>query len=237
MRPDLALILAQPVAHRGLHDRSRGVIENSFAAAEAAIAADYGIECDVQISGDGEAMVFHDETLDRLTAETGRVDARSAAALGAIPLKDGRDTIPTLAAFLAFTDGRVPLVIEIKSRFDGNMRLAARAVALLADYAGAVALKSFDAAVIAHCRSLGAPCPLGLVGPREVEPRDRDAAPPALDAYDFLSWHVADLAALRVVQPRTPAMSWTVRSREDQACATRRNAQIVFEHYQPLSAP
>jgi glycerophosphoryl diester phosphodiesterase len=227
MHPGLAPILARPIAHRGLHDRSRGVIENSFAAAEAAIEAGYGIECDIQPSGNGEAMVFHDETLDRLTSETGRVDACSTATLVAIGLNGGADTIPTLAAFLARINGRTPLVIEIKSRFDGDRRLATRAVALVANYPGQVALKSFDAAVVAHCRSLGAPCPLGLVGPME-----RNAAAPA-EAYDFLSWHVAELAAMRAAWPQIPTMSWTVRSHADHVSAKQYGAQIVFERYDP----
>ena len=231
MRQDVASILARPLAHRGLHDRSHGVIENSLNAAEAAITAGFGIECDIQLSGDGEAMVFHDEILDRLTAATGRVDARPAAVLAALALRGGRDAIPTLATFLASIDGRVPIVIEIKSRFNGDMRLAARAVALLADYSGVVALKSFDAAVVAHCRSLGVRCPLGLVGPSE------HGETPVLSRYDFLSWHVADLAALRAAQPHKPAMSWTIRSLEEEETATRHEAQLVFEHYRPLSAP
>lgn len=228
IRPDLAAILAQPIAHRGLHDHSRGVIENSFAAAEAAISAGYGIECDIQLSGDGEAIVFHDESLDRLTSERGRIDARSAAELAAIVLKDGRDTIPTLAAFLGRIKGRTSLVIEIKSHFDGDMRLAGQAVALIAAYRGHIALKSFDPAVVAHCRNLEVPCPIGLVGPDE-----RGVAPPATSTYDFLSWQVADLATMRRAQPQVPAMSWTVRSRNDHATAARYGAQIVFEHYDP----
>jgi glycerophosphoryl diester phosphodiesterase len=230
MRADLDSLLARPLAHRGLHDRARGVIENSFAAADAAAAAGYGIECDIQLSGDGEAIVFHDETLDRLTSETGRLDMRSASTLAAIALKDGRDTIPTLVAFLDCIAGRVPLVIEIKSRFDGDLRLAARAVALIRDYRGVVALKSFDPDVVAHCRDLDAPCPLGLVGPAE-----NDTPLSTIKTYDFLSWNVAALAALRSVQAQTPAMSWTIRSRDDQAHATRFNAQIVFETFDPLS--
>jgi glycerophosphoryl diester phosphodiesterase len=67
-----AWLTARPIAHRGLHDRARGVIENSLAAADAAVAGAYAIECDVQISRDGEAIVFHDETLERLTTAQGR---------------------------------------------------------------------------------------------------------------------------------------------------------------------
>ena len=78
--------LARPIAHRGLHDRTVGVIENSPAAFAAAIAAGYGIELDLQLSRDGVAMVFHDDSLDRLTGENGPVRDRDAAALGRIAL-------------------------------------------------------------------------------------------------------------------------------------------------------
>ena len=60
-------LTARPIAHRGLHDAPSGVIENTPSAFRAAIASDYGIECDLQISADGEAMVHHDEQLGRLT--------------------------------------------------------------------------------------------------------------------------------------------------------------------------
>jgi len=72
--------LARPLAHRGYHDRAAGRVENSRAAFEAAVAAGYGIECDLQLSSDGVPMVFHDYALHRLTGETGPVAQRTAAA-------------------------------------------------------------------------------------------------------------------------------------------------------------
>ena len=65
-------LIARPVAHRGLHDAAAGIVENTPSAFAAAIAGDYAIECDIQISADGEAMVFHDQTLERLTEGSGR---------------------------------------------------------------------------------------------------------------------------------------------------------------------
>lgn len=227
MRPDLATILARPIAHRGLHDAGRGVIENSVAAAEAAAASGYGIECDVQLTADGEAVVFHDEDLDRLTSATGLVAGRKAADLETIGLKGGDDKIPTLAAFLAFIAGRVPLVIEIKSLGDADLRLASRTVALAAAYDGPVALKSFDPVLMAHCRALGATCPLGLVGPAQP-----GGAPPR-DRYDFLSWSIDELGAARAAHPAMPLMSWTVRSKPQHEFAASLGAQIVFETYRP----
>ncbi|WP_269843278.1 glycerophosphodiester phosphodiesterase family protein, partial [Brevirhabdus pacifica] len=81
--------LRLPLAHRGLHDRAQGRPENSLAAFRAAIEAGFGIELDVQPSADGRAMVFHDETLDRLTARKGPVAALPAEELGRIPLSGG----------------------------------------------------------------------------------------------------------------------------------------------------
>ena len=75
-------LIARPIAHRGLHDASNGVIENTLAAAEAAAAENFAIECDVQLSRDEEVFVFHDDTLDRLTDATGALIEKSAAELG-----------------------------------------------------------------------------------------------------------------------------------------------------------
>jgi glycerophosphoryl diester phosphodiesterase len=91
MRPALPPdFLRLPLAHRALHDRAARRPENSPAAIRAAVAAGYGIEIDLQLSRDGIAMVFHDETLDRLTDQTGLVADRDAADLGAIPLRERR---------------------------------------------------------------------------------------------------------------------------------------------------
>ena len=93
--PDSFLRL--PITHRALHDRAAGRIENSPSAIRAAVEAGYGIEIDLQLASDGVPMVFHDETLDRLTGETGPVNTRSAAELGRIRLTGSTDSIPTLA--------------------------------------------------------------------------------------------------------------------------------------------
>lgn len=228
MHPAIGRILAQPIAHRGLHSRASGRVENSLEAAAAAVAAGFAIECDVQLSRDGEAMVFHDDTLDRLTREAGPVGARDAAELAALPLR-GDGAIPSLGLVLERVAGRVPVVVEIKSRFDGDLRLAARAVALVTGYAGAVALKSFDAGVITHCRELGASCPLGIVG-SDAE-ADLSRSPPV----DFLSWRVDDLAALRRREPDQPLMCWTVRAPAQVAQAASHRAQIIFEGFVPSS--
>ncbi len=183
-----AWLIERPIAHRGLHDRAKGVIENTLAAAEAAIAGGFAIECDIQMSIDGEAFVFHDETLDRLTGDTGALIEMSAAAIRRARLLGGdgdavvdavadrvrRDqrsrlqTIPTFAEFLALVAGRTPVICELKSRFDGDWRIADRAASLAAEYDGPLAFKSFDHDLIGYLRlrrphTHEGPCPLGIV--------------------------------------------------------------------------
>src|SRR5215831_12116525 len=116
---DLDWLIARPVAHRGLHDQ-KSVIENTPSAFAAAVAGRYGIECDVQLSADGEAMVYHDDALGRLTEGEGRLDAMTAAELKRVAFKATADRMITLGELCEFVAGRVTLAIELKSRFDGD---------------------------------------------------------------------------------------------------------------------
>ena len=112
-------LTARPIAHRGLHDAG-GAIENTASAFRAAIAGGYGIECDIQISADGEAMVHHDDALGRLTDAAGPLVAMPAAELKRIAFKATADRMLTLGELCDLVAGRAALVIEIKSRFDGG---------------------------------------------------------------------------------------------------------------------
>ena len=145
-------LIERPIAHRGLHDEAKGVIENTLRAAEAAIAASFAIECDIQLSLDGEAIVFHDETLDRLTDATGLLSALSASEIAKIRIKGSDEPPPTFAALLATVAGRTPIICELKSRFDGDWRIADRAAVLAAAYDGPLAFKSFDHDLAAYLR-------------------------------------------------------------------------------------
>ena len=116
----------------------KGVIENTPLGFAAAIDGGYGIECDLQISADGEAMVHHDDALGRLTDGTGRLDAMTAAELKRVPFKATADRMMTLGELCDLVAGRAPLVIELKSRFAGDRRLVGRAAKVLAGYGGPV---------------------------------------------------------------------------------------------------
>ncbi|ACB95421.1 glycerophosphodiester phosphodiesterase family protein [Beijerinckia indica] len=240
-------LTARPIAHRGLHNDNAGRVENSLAAARAAIAGNYAIECDIQLSSDGEAIVFHDDTLERLTNAQGRLDTLSRQALTGLRFRDSSETIPALQDLLALVAGQVPLIIEIKSGFDGNTRLAETALACVASYSGPLAIKSFDPAPLLYLRTHNIERPIGLVAeafytvwdwPELTGDMRVDLM--ALTAYpalhpDFLSWNVKDLPHAVPILCRhgigMPVMTWTVRTQEQRDLASRFADQIVFEGF------
>jgi len=239
-------VTARPIAHRGLHDPVKGLAENSIGAAEAAIAGGFAIECDVQLSRDGEAMVFHDDNLRRLTRARGPLSARSVAELQAIPLRVGGERMPTLPQFLAAIASRTPLICELKSGFDGDMRLADRVVEIAKRYAGPLALKSFDPAAIAYLRARhDGVAPLGIVAEAQYKgwywralSAEQKRTCAAFSHFpetrpDFLSWRVDDLPHPTPFLLRTlrglPVMTWTVRTPTQRRAAAKWADQIVFE--------
>ena len=248
--------LAAPIAHRGLHDRASGVIENGRAAAEAAIAAGFGIECDIQASADGEAFVFHDDVLERLTAAKGAVNAQAAAALAATPLRGaaGGETIPTLESFLALVAGRAPLLIEIKDQSHALSAavgpLERRIAALLAGYDGPVAVMSFNPHSVAAMAEAAPELPRGLTSCAfdevewQIAPARRAHLAGLADfeplGCAFVSHDKADLgnpALGRVKAAGAPVLTWTIRGPAEEALARRVAEQITFEGYLPGSVP
>ena len=151
----LRWLVARPIAHRGLHDLARDQPENTIAAFTAAIRAGYAIECDVRLSADGVPVIFHDDDLNRLTAESGPVDHRSAEELGRIHVLGSQEVIPTLDDMLAEVMGRVPLIIEMKPAGPRGPELAREVVKRVQNYDGPVALMSFDSDLVDEVRRLG----------------------------------------------------------------------------------
>ena len=169
------------------------------------MARGFAIECDVQLSRDGEVLVFHDTTLERLTGASGPVANRSLAELQDLTLKGSSDKIPSFVEFLALIAGAVPLITELKSRFDGDFGLADRVAEIAESYAGPLAIKSFDPAPIGRLRASGISRPLGIVAEASYDDpyfsemsaeQKRDCAAflhVATTRSDFLSWRVDDL--------------------------------------------
>ena len=156
-------LTARPIAHRGLHDAAGGLIENTAGAVRAAIDGAYGIEVDLQLSADGEAMVHHDDVLGRLTEGAGRLDRMTAAELQRVPFRDSAERMMTLGELCDLVAGRAAMLIELKSRFDGDSRLPARVAAVLAGYHGPVAPMSFDPKQLNVLRHKSPRLPRGIV--------------------------------------------------------------------------
>ncbi len=243
----LGWLTARPITHRGLHDRVHGIIENSPSAFAGAMRRDYAIECDLQISADGEAIVFHDNGLDRLTLESGPVAAVTARELRKIALKDSKDHIPTLADLLEQVRGRTPLVIEMKSHWDGDLRIARRAVEVLSGYDGPCALMSFDPDLIEHARELAPALPRGIVADRVADPywtvldlarrlELRNMGHLPRTRPHFLSYDVTGLpspASRLFREAGLPVICWTVRDEATRARALNWADQITFEGFFP----
>lgn len=241
--------LRAPIAHRGYHAMPDGRPENSLAAFGAAVASGYGIELDVQISRDGQAMVFHDEGLARLTGLDGLVADRDAADLGRIALIGGDAGIPTLPEVLALVAGQVSLLIEIKDRHgtlattDG--RIEASVAQALRGYAGPVAIMSFNPASVAEMARIAPHLPRGLTTDR-FDPADWAPLPPdtcerlrAIPDYDasgacFISHKATDLRSARVAALRAQGaavLCWTIHSAGAEAMARQLADNVTFEGY------
>ena len=138
-------------------------------------------------TSDGHAVVFHDDRLERLTDGRGPVRALDLAAVRALTLRDAGEPIPTLAELLDATAGRVPLIIEMKSPWNGDRSLEKAAAPLLAAYAGPAAVMSFDPDSMRAMRALLPAMPRGLTA---------DAFRPDPEMPAFTAWQRFRLASL-----------------------------------------
>jgi glycerophosphoryl diester phosphodiesterase len=245
----LEWLTARPIAHRGLHDAARGVFENTAGAVRAAIAAGYGIEVDVQVSADGEAMVHHDDVLGRLTEGEGRLDSFSAAELKRIPFRGNAERMMTLPDLCDLVGGNVTMLIELKSRFDGNGVLAARVAEVLAGYRGPAAPMSFDPMQLTMLRHKAPRLARGIVAAK-YRPHPYWDLMPAWMRYgmgylltglvarpQFVAYAVADLPAFAPLLARRvlglPLLTWAVRTEAERRCAARWADQMIFEGFRP----
>lgn len=137
------LLFHPPIAHRGLWSPD-GPPENSLAAFQAACAAGYGIELDVQLSADGEAMVFHDDKLQRMTGAEGRLRDRTAADLGGLKLAGRDEPIPTLLETLALIGHRAMVHVELKTPYGEVGPLEQRVHEVIADHNGPLCVIGFN---------------------------------------------------------------------------------------------
>ena len=242
-------LTVRPVAHRGLHDAASGIIENMPAAARAAVAGNFAIECDIQLSADGEAMVHHDGVLGRLTEGSGRLREKTAAELKSVAFKATAERMMTLADLCDLVAGRVPLVIEVKSFFDGDRKLVKRMAEVLSSYQGHAVGMSFDPDQVMALRELIPSRPRGIVAERHYTAQDWPQASPAQrrdmthmrhflrTRPDFVAYYVDQLPSLAPWLARNifrcPLLTWTVRTPAQRAAAAQYADQMIFEGFVP----
>jgi glycerophosphoryl diester phosphodiesterase len=242
-------LTARPVAHRGLHDRSRGIIENMPGAALAAIEANFAIECDIQLTADGEAMVHHDDELGRLTEASGALLSLTSSALKNVRFKDTSERMMSLADLCTLVQGHVPIIIEVKSHFDGDRRLVRRMADVLKSYEGPVAGMSFDPDQVVALRDLIPKLPRGIVAQREYTQADWPEASTAQRAGmqhlrhawrtrpQFVAYWVNDLPTPAPWLARhvfgLPLLTWTVQTPEQRKRAGSYADQMIFEGFRP----
>jgi glycerophosphoryl diester phosphodiesterase len=242
-------LIQKPIAHRGLHDAANGIIENTAGAMRAAITANYGIETDVQISADGEAMVNHDDVLGRLTEGEGRLDSFSAADLKRVPFRNSDERMMTLGELCDLVAGRVTMLVELKSRFDGDPRLPGRVADVLAGYRGPVAPMSFDPRQLAILAQQAPQLTRGIVAAKyrphpywdQMSVWMRHSMGYLLTALtarpQFVAYGIADLPALAPLLARhvlrMPLLTWAVRTPDERRRAARWADQMIFEGFRP----
>lgn len=244
-RPDMERFKTVRFAHRGLHGSGRA--ENSLSAFRAAVEAGYGIELDVRLSSDGELVVFHDDTLDRVTKETGPVDEKTAEELSKIKLCETEDTVPTFSEVLRLVDGRVPLLVELKERA-GEYGVTRKAMELLREYKGEYIVESFNPLALSLLKK---EMPEVLRGFLSSDFTKNEKYKGQIKYFflenllfnllcrpDFISYnHEAhknrSLRFIRTVfKPAT--ICWTVTSREDEDLAYKHGFDgVIFEGYIP----
>lgn len=241
----------RPIAHRGLHDAAKGVIENTSAAFAAAIDKGYGIECDLRPASDGTPFVFHDAEFARLIDAPGRIDGASAATIANLVYRGSSERVLTFADFLTLVAGRVPLLVEIKSDWSElNAAFLKAIAAAVAGYKGPLALMSFDPAVMTAVKALAPGVPRGIVSgmysgkgwwPDKIDEErafrlshllESGPVEPAFYSYDVKALPTPVTRFVREVM-RVPVMTWTVRTLSDLDKARQWADGITFEGFEP----
>jgi len=215
-------------AHRGLH--GPGIPENSLGAFRAAIEAGAGIECDVRLTSDDQAMVFHDHDLRRMCASALAVEATRGEVLGGQKLYDSSEHIPWLSEALELINGQVPLLIELKCRGGNAVRLSQAVAAELADYAGPVGVMSFESKVGAWFSRKMPYLRRGLVISERASAVDRWGS--ILNARpNFLAVDRGAIFRPWVAKQRTKrwVYSWTIRTPTDRETAVIHADALIWE--------
>lgn len=235
-----APFLDRNYAHRGLHRQDKSVPENSLEAFRAAVEIGYGVEMDVHLTVDGELVVFHDDTLDRVCGVPGAIEEKTLAELRELRLCGTDSGIPTLAEALDVLGGRVPLILEIK-RGSHNRELCEKTYAVLCGYAGPVCIESFDPFIVRWFRRHA---PELVRGQLSMPPEGYGDSTSKLNAFlvgnlftnvlsrpQFIAYQIGEKPLTVRLCERMGAMraAWTSHAWDQE----QKNDMVIFEFYRP----
>lgn len=241
-RPGVEKFKGLKYAHRGLW--GEGCPENSLSAHRRAADSGYAIELDVRLSRDGVAVVFHDDTLDRMTKLTGRVDSLTAEELSKALLLDTDEGIPTFKDVLSAVGGRVALLIELKGR---DLSVADRVKEALSDYSGDFIIESFNPRILARVKKIMPSAIRGILSQSYTADSKTRTIPhlfmqcmlfnflcrPDVVAYRHTDSKSVMLRLIRRLYG-TDTVAWTVRSESEEQVARQNGFDaVVFEKYLP----
>ena len=233
-------LVEQPIAHRGFHEKN--VPENSLLAFSKAIEKGYAIELDVQLLSDNTVVVFHDESLARMTGNDGYLRFLSKKDLKSLTLKGSKETIPTLEEVLKLVDGKVPLLIEIKNKHKvGDLEQAV--IDLLKNYQGEYAVQSFNPYSLGYFRQHAPSILRGqLAGYLKNEKISwfkkfllkRMRFNKKISQPNFISYEAATLPNRFVKKFKDlPLLAWSVKSKEEYLKIVKYCDNIIFEKFEP----
>jgi len=233
-------LVETPIAHRGYHDKN--IPENSLAAFSNAIEKGFAIELDVQLLADDTVVVFHDESLARMTGNDGYIKYLIKEDLKALKLKDSKETIPTLEEVLKLVDGKVPLLIEIKNKYKIG-KLEQKVLDLLKNYTGEFAVQSFNPYSLSYFKKHAPQILRGqLSGYLKKEKLgwlkkfllkrmffNKKTSEPHFIAYE------ASTLPNRFVKKykQLPLLAWAVKSKEEYMKVIKYCDNIIFEKFEP----
>ena len=235
-------------AHRGLHGDFLGSFcaENSLSAFRKAAELGFGIELDVRLSADGEVVVFHDDTLKRVTGREGRAEDLTAKELGELSLLGTDEGVPTFKSVLECVGGRVPLLVEIKSGSVGQT-VVEPTYELLKSYTGPYIVESFNPLSLSALKKLDGDIPRGFLCTKLSENEENRAlkyriiqrhllnflSRPAFIAADKEKSKMFPIPLIRFLF-RPAFLAWTVKSPEEEMEAYKNGFDgIIFEQYIP----
>ena len=233
-------LVETPIAHRGLHDKvSR---ENSLSAFSKAIEKGYAIELDVQLLSDDTVVVFHDDSLSRMTGNDGYIKFLNKEDLKVLKLAGSKEHIPTFEEVLKLVDGKAPLLIEIKNQFKVG-KLEQKVIDMLKNYKGEFAIQSFNPFSLQYIKNHAPNFLRGqLSGYFKGEKLawikkfllKRMSFNKSTSEPNFISYDASTLPNRFVKKyKKLPLLAWIVRSKEEYLKVIKYCDNIIFENFIP----